>query len=310
MSFRTLGGSQRPRIVSLVIETESDEPGHRIRLTDAILAWRSQTAADRIAEWIVVASRSPSSAERSALADLPFVWLERPGLRYHQNKNAGVAVSRGSFVALADSDVLPARDWLERGLAALETTGPRVALVTGRTAYAQGPFSRELALAQWPNHGPEAADVTHFLAHNLLLRGDVARRFPFPESQAELRHGPDSSLAEHLRAEGWTLRYDPSLAMTHNAATSLHEVWRHCLAHGHTEARFRHGRGGPEVGPLREAVGRLRLLTGRLLHRGADVGIGAARLPFAFAFFAAFTAALAAGRRKAERGEPEVLEPF
>ncbi len=303
-------GSQNLTGVSLVIETETDEPGHDIRLIDVIAAWRSQTAAGRIDEWIVVASRSPSPAEQRALADLPHVWLARPGLRYHENKNAGIAISKGAFVALADSDVRPARDWLERALAAIETTGPRVALVTGRSAYAPGPFSRELALAQWPNHGSEAADVTHFLAHNILLRGEVARAFPFPESEAELRHGPDASLAERLRAEGWTLRYDPSLRMTHNAATSLSEVWRHCLAHGHTEARFRQARGLPQTGVLHEGVGRLRVLFRRLLQGGTDVGIGAARLPFAFAFYAAFAATLAVGRWKAERGEPEVIEPF
>lgn len=296
--------------VSLVVETETEDAGHGIRLAHVLAAWRAQTASGRIGQWIVVAPREASPDERAVLEGARLTWLVRPGLRYHQNKNAGIAASQGDFVALADSDVLPAPDWLERALAALEASGPRVALVTGRSAYAPGPFSRELALAQWPNHGSEAADVTHFLAHNILLRGEVARVFPFPESEAELRHGPDSSLAERLRAEGWTLRYDPSLRMTHNAATSLSELWRHCLAHGHTEARFRKARGLSQTGILHEGVGRLRVLSRRLLKGGTDVDISAARLPLAFAFYAAFAATLAVGRRKAERGEPEVIEPF
>lgn len=296
--------------MTVVFEGETDESGHDIRLLDALASWRSQTAAPRIGEWLVVAPRAPSEDEQHALADLPHVWLARPGLRYHRNKNAGMAISRGAFVVLADSDVRPESDWLERGLEVLERSGPRVALATGRSAYASGPFSRELALAQWPNHGPEPADVPYFLAHNVLLRGEVARGFSFPESEGELRHGPDSALAEHLRSEGWTLRYEPSMRMTHSSARNLSEVWGHCLAHGHTEARFRRARRLPQSGILREGIGRTRVLFRRLLESRTDVGIDSGRLPVAFGFYAAFAGMLAIGRWKAERGEPEIMEPF
>ena len=296
--------------VSLIVETETDEAGHRIRLTDVIEAWKKQTAAHWIGEWIIVASRPPSPDEQTSLSGLPQRWLLAPGLRYHQNKNAGMAASRGAYVALTDSDVLPALDWLERAVEALESSGDRTALVTGRSVYAPGPFSRELALAQWPNHGPTTAEASHFLAHNILFRGEVARRYAFPEGEAELRHGPDTALAELLRAEGWVLRYEPALRMTHNAAGSLRQVWRHCVAHGQTEARFLQARGAARAGALREAVGRVRVLWRRTIRRGRDVGIGLARLPVSFTFYTAFAAMLAIGRLKAGTGRPEVLEPF
>jgi len=296
--------------VSLVVETETDEAGHGIRLTDVLEAWKNQTAAPWIGEWIIVASRPPSPPEQRTLAGLPQRWLLAPGLRYHQNKNAGMAASRGAYVVLTDSDVVPEPDWLEKAVVALESSGDRTAVVTGKSAYAPGPFSRELALAQWPNHGPRTAAASHFLAHNILLRGEVARRYAFPESEAALRHGPDTALAERLRAEGWTLLYDPALRMTHNAAASLRQVWRHCVAHGQTEARFLRARGTAPAGTLREAAGRIRVLWRRLVLQGRDVGIGPARLPLSFSFYAAFAAMLAVGRVRAGSGHPEVREPF
>jgi hypothetical protein len=200
--------------VSVVFETENDEPNHRIRLTDVMASWLRQTAVARVAEWIVVSPRTATPEEKALLARAPARWIERSGARYYGLKNDGIRQARGRFIAMADSDALPADDWLEIALAVLERSDPSVALLTGRTRYMPGPFSREMAIAQLPNQADLSRDTTHFLAHNVLLRTEIVRSLLF--SGDEIRLGSDTHLAGRLIETGYRLRYDPSLRATHN----------------------------------------------------------------------------------------------
>ena len=138
--------------ISVVFETENEEPNHRIRLTDVMGSWLRQTARARVAEWIVVSPRRATPEETALLARAPARWIEKAGTRYYGLKNEGIRLARGRFIALADSDALPADDWLERALEVLERSDPGVALLTGRSRYLPGPFPREMVIAQLPNH--------------------------------------------------------------------------------------------------------------------------------------------------------------
>jgi hypothetical protein len=181
-------------------------------------------------------------------------------------------------------------------------------LVTGRTRYAAGPFSRELAFFQWPNHSERVSPTDYFLGHNVLMRAEVARRFPF--GQPHLRHGGDADLAERLRAAGHRLLYVPGMEMTHNYAARPADIWTHCVSRGGAEFRSQLARGVSPPGALREAVGRLRYLSRRLARQGRTAGLSIARRPLSLAFAVAYSAAMLAGRRRAERGGPELREPF
>jgi hypothetical protein len=62
--------------VSVVFETENDEPNHRIRLTDVMKAWLRQSAVARVAEWI--ASPRPATPEGGAAGGGARAVDERP----------------------------------------------------------------------------------------------------------------------------------------------------------------------------------------------------------------------------------------
>jgi hypothetical protein len=290
--------------VSLVLETSNVRPWHRIGIPDVVRAWRRQTRADCIREWIVVSAAGAPPGNRELFDGLPVRRLELSDAAYYRQKNAGFAAATCPLVVLADSDVLPAPDWLERAIAALERADARVALVTGRSRYLPGPFAREMALAQMPNHSSDGGDVTHFLAHNVLLRAALVRPLgPFREEA--IRLGPDTDLAERLIAGGYRLLYDPHLAATHDSHRRLTGLYRSSVLTGYAFGLFERSAGRPGRGPLRSFAGRVRVLALRLRRGRRDLGIPVRRLPLSLVFCVAYAAAFERGRALALAGRPK-----
>jgi glycosyltransferase involved in cell wall biosynthesis len=297
-------GSENPPDVSLVFETANDRPHNRIRFADVVSAWRRQTRADRLLEWIVVSSRGPTPLEERLLEGLPIRWLVRPELSYYQQKNAGIGEARGAFVAFADSDALPADDWLERALEVLERSDASVALVTGRTQYLPGPFCREMAVAQLPNQADHPNDTTHFLAHNVLLRADIVRS-PRLFLGDSVRLGSDTYLAARLIEAGYRLRYDPSLRFTHNYSRHWARLYRTCTLTGYAYGSFQQHVGAPHPNRLRDFAGRVRVLIARWREIRRPLGIPFWRLPLSLLFFVAYSVAIGYGYEMAVRGKPK-----
>lgn len=294
--------------VSVVIDTETEVPSHRISLRDSLDSWRKQTSRDRVLEYLVVSPRPATAGETELLQGLPARWIERPGLRYYDMKNEGIRMSRGRYVALADSDTRLSEDWLERALETLETGDPRVALVTGRTRYFTGPFSRELAIAQLPHQSDSGSDTHHFLAHNVLFRGDILRARLF--RGGHIRLSPDTDLASRLLEDGYRLRYEPALAVTHNYAAGWRELWMHCEVVGYHDARYRAFANERVPGTLRNATGRFRVLLRRLFELRDPTGIPRRRLPLSILFLAGYCAAVGRGFARGRKGRPEPFAQF
>jgi glycosyltransferase involved in cell wall biosynthesis len=300
--------SSIPPDVSIVFETENEQPHHRIRLTDGMGAWLRQTARSRVFEWIVVSTRPPSSEEEAILRRAPARWIEWPEGRYYGLKNRGIREARGRFVALADADAVPADDWLERALEVLENAGPDVVLVTGRTRYLPGLFSREMAIAQLPNQEDAPHATSHFLAHNVLLRPSIVSPMLF--SGDTIRLGSDTHLAGRLVQAGYRLLYDPSLSAVHNYGRNWSGIYRHCLVLGYGYERFRQSTGEPRARLLRDFAGRMRVLLERWRTLRGPLGLSVMRLPLSLSFFLLYSTALAHGMAQAQRGRPEPFAPW
>jgi hypothetical protein len=290
--------------VSLVFETSNDRPDRRIRFADVVQAWKRQTRADRVLEWLVVASRNPTAAEAVLLSGVPLRWLVRPELVYFQQKNAGLAEARGAFVAFADSDALPAPDWLEQALDVLERAHPGAALVAGRSRYLRGLFSREMELAQLGEQTDQPHDTKHFLAHNVLLRADAVRAAGLFRGDT-IRLGSDSDLAERLAEAGYRLRYEPALAAMHNYSRRWTNLYRSCVGTGYAYGRFQQHVGKPHPNRLWDFAGRMRVLLGRWRRSHRSVGIPVWRFPLSFLFFFVYCVAIARGYGLAVRGMPK-----
>jgi glycosyltransferase involved in cell wall biosynthesis len=294
--------------VSLIFETDNEAPFHEIRLHDAMRAWRDQTAADRVLEWIVVSPRKATPEEERIMEGVEVRWLERDGLLYYEQKNAAIAVSRGNWVAMADSDGLPAPDWLEKALEAIEKSDPSVALISGSTTYAPGPFSRELTLAHFPVQGAGPADVKCACANNTIFRGDIVRAIPFPGGH--IRHGADMELARRAGEAGFRTRFDPSLRLVHNFARRSRELWSHCAFKGYCFASYEEFLGQRRRGPVINGLGRFRVLLARLFEMRRFVGIPARRVPLSLLFYAWYCVAAGSGYSRALQGAPEPVSTF
>jgi hypothetical protein len=299
--------SDAAREVSVVFETENEGPKRRIRLADVMAAWRRQTCAERVLEWIVVSPRLATPEEERLMNGVPARWIKRD-LRYFDQKRHGVLESRGRYVALADSDAPPEDDWLERALEVLDGGDPKIALVTGRTRYLPGPFFREVIVAQFPNQQDSARDTTHFLAHNALLRTEIARKIGF--EGGHIRLGASTDLANRLIAAGYRVRYEPWLRATHNYAERFGQLWRHFVVIGYADAVFQSFRGEEHPNLLWGGIGRMRVLSRRLWELHRAVGIPKWRLPLSLLFFLYFTVAHAVGSARGRRGAPEPFAEF
>lgn len=288
--------------VSIVFETENEQEHRRIRLAHNVEAWRRQTVASRLLEWIVVSARPAKPEEQRLFVGLPCRWLIRPGASYYEQKNAGIDLTRGRFISLVDSDDRPETDWLAQALESLEAAPPEVAIVTGRTRYDYGPFSREMTIAHFPFQEPVALDVLTVGAGNSLFRGDVLRRFRFEGDH--IRHGPDVDLALRMREEGLRVVYDPRLSMTHNYTDRLADLWGHVAMKGHAFALYAAFRRQRRRRALLDAVGRYRVLLRRLFELRDAMDIPAWRLPLSCAFYFWYVAAAGYGYSEAQRGRP------
>jgi GT2 family glycosyltransferase len=297
------------RDVSIVLETENAAPGHRLGLVDSLRAIAAQTRLDRVRE-VLVATSSPPDAFADAARGLALRlrWLERPGVRYYDLKNVGIAESRGNYIILTDGDTALAADYVERAAAALDAADPSVAAVTGRSRYLDGPFALELAIAQLPNQEDSPGETTHFLAHNVIFRGEVLRTTGF--RGGHIRLSPDTDLANRLIASGLKIRYDPSLAVTHNYLRHWRELARHCEVIGYHDARFRAFLGEPVPGAAWDALGRFRVLLRRLARLRRSMGISSGRIPASVAFLAAYSAGVARGYARFRRGGTEPFAEF
>lgn len=293
-----------PADVSLVLETHNEKPGSRIHMTDVVEAWRRQTRADRILEWLVICRQEPEPERRRLFDGLPVRFLVRPDLVYYQQKNAGLGEAAARYVALTDSDVTPEPDWLERALEAFERSDARVALITGRSRYLPSPFAWEMAFAHMPNQAKDAQDTTHFLAHNVIFRREIVRSLGFFQG-SEFRLGPDTDLAARLIAAGYRVLYDPTLRVIHTSPRGVSDLYNICLLTGYQLGQFDRRAGVPPPNRLRNFVGRVRLLLSRWRQDRRSLKIPLWRLPISLLFFIAYAAAFDRGHRLAMEGKPK-----
>ena len=292
----------RPADVSLVFETANDQPHRRIRFADVVAAWKGQTRADRVLEWVVVSRREETPAENDLLAGAPVRWLVRPGLAYYAQKNAGLAEARGALVAFADADALPAGDWLERALDVLDNADTEVALVTGRSRYLPGPFSLEMALAQLGEQTDDPHETNHFLGHNLLLRADAVRAAGRFQGDT-IRLGSDSDLAGRLAEAGYRLRYEPAMRATHHYDPKWSNFYRISAGTGYALGLFQKHLGGRPPNRIRDFAGRMRVLLSRWRKYHRAIGLSLWRFPLSVLFFVMYSVAFGYGCDRAMRGK-------
>jgi cellulose synthase/poly-beta-1,6-N-acetylglucosamine synthase-like glycosyltransferase len=168
-------------------------------------------------------------AYRDRIADLRYVYVERPGLS--AARNAGSEVASGRIVAFVDDDAVPAPDWARAIAHAFREDD--VGCVGGacRAAFAAPRPSwlsdRLLALAGVTRFGdrarePRSSAEWPFGANMAFRREALEAAGPFSSALgrngSSLLSGEDSDMVARVAAAGWRLWLEPSAVVAHRVS--------------------------------------------------------------------------------------------
>lgn len=215
--------TERP-LVSVIVPVFNNAAG----LRECLRALEAQTI-PRDRYEIIVVDNGSTDGTTSGLDDSPKrrVVVERtPGS--YTARNRGVAAARGAVFAFTDSDCVPAKDWLERGLAAVQVD-PSRAIVAGQIDLFYRDPCRPTAVELYERL--TALDQRRFVAEggfgataNLFVPREVFERAgPFDQ---RLKSSGDVEWCQRAVARGGALRYEPGVRVSHPARRTFGELRR------------------------------------------------------------------------------------
>ena len=228
-------------------------------LRRCVEALQQQTIARRL-ELVVVRDGETSEPE------LPGVTLLATGS--HRGpaaaRNVGVRHAGSPHVLFTDDDCLPAPDWAERLVEALEAGAP---VVAGRTVSDANVFARasQVIADELMTAGPSGSP-TFAPTLNLGCTRELLDRVPFDERFLEAA-GEDRAWCLALQREGVSIAVVPDAVVEHVPALGPAAFLRQHLRYGRAAARLR-GRQGAGVRPPSFYAG----LVARGFRAGPSVG--------------------------------------
>lgn len=193
-------------------------------------------------EIIVVDNMSPAGfASVAGIVAGRALLIENPRKGAGPTRNAGVAQARGAALAFLDSDCRPAPDWLERGLAALETAsviGGRVDVLVADPAAISATEAFEMVFA-FNNEG-YIRDKGFSVSANLFVRRAAW------EAVGGFRDGvsEDVDWCWRARDAGFPVAYAPEAQVGHPARRNWPELvrkWRRLTREGYALHREKAG---------------------------------------------------------------------
>jgi GT2 family glycosyltransferase len=230
--------------VSVIVPTKNGSG----RLPDLFAALWEQTVAPEAFEVVVVDDGSTDdTAAVTEASGLARVVRSPTSLGPGAASNLGVEHAAGDVIAFTDDDTIPAPDWIERGLAALEASPS--GLVGGHI---------ELLLAERPtlpalvDYGRGYLDQAGYVADgfgataNFWARRDVLEQLGgFNAGAAWQTH--DRDFGERARAAGLTMVYAPDAIVAHPTRNRARDLAKVAYRLGLGAAWLRRGSVGPQT---------------------------------------------------------------
>ena len=150
----------------------------------------------------------------------------RPGSYAARNK--GLQLARGDVLAFTDADCIPAADWIEKGVAALHSSGPARGLVAGRVevfiedarrASAVELYESMTALAQktYVEQGRFGATANLFTFRSVFERAGLF--------DAALMSGGDVEWGQRVASLGYDIAYSDEARVAHPARRTLGHLY-------------------------------------------------------------------------------------
>ncbi|OAB63860.1 hypothetical protein AY599_18635 [Leptolyngbya valderiana BDU 20041] len=218
--------SQAPR-VTVIIPSKDDHQRLRICLESL----RAQTLEETQFEIIIADNGSDPSLEPLA-REFDARYVLQPEGGSYAARNAAIEFARGDVLAFTDSDCIPAKDWLEQGLAAMESRDGRVALpdlvagrvdVFARDANAPTPAEIYEIVFAFPQAAYVQSDSFGVTANLFVRRRVIKKAGPFADG---LHSGGDREFGRRATSAGFNLVYDPACVVRHPARHSIEQLYR------------------------------------------------------------------------------------
>jgi glycosyltransferase involved in cell wall biosynthesis len=212
--------SEQP-FVSVVIPVFNDIA----RLRECLTALEEQTYAGDRYEVVVVDNASRVQV-RDELAPFPHAIGEYEARKgSYSARNRGLTVARGEVLAFTDADCLPASDWIEEGVAALEAR-PECGLVAGQVRVVaklpEAPTLVEQYELVFGFPQPRYVSLGFGATANMFTRRAVIERVgPF---STDLESGGDREWGLRVKASGYEVCYAVAARVDHPARRTMGEL--------------------------------------------------------------------------------------
>ena len=208
--------------VSVIIPVFNDTK----RLGYCLQALESQTYSKNLYEVIVINNNSTENIQ-TVVDRFPQVRMANEKKQgSYAARNKGISLSLGKILAFTDSDCIPADDWIEKGVAALQKN-PDCAMVAG-----------EIELFYQNPHNPtivELYDSMNFLRQKIFVEelkfGATANLFTFKDCfekvglfNTDLRSSGDREWGQRLFNSGLKQVYANDARVAHPARNEVKEI--------------------------------------------------------------------------------------
>lgn len=272
--------------LSIVVEWENAKSSELDRARSMLVALADQTRrlSNRFPaapELILVHDAEDSAAEdtlavvRGAIGDFigEIRVLPCEGLDYYAQKNFGAGAAHNQVVLLADSDIIPEPDWLERLLTCL--VEEKADVVCGATHLDTGAFYEKAFAGFWffpmRSETPPRQRSEHFFANNVAFRREVLAAFPFPD--LPLVRGSCRVLAGTLLDNGKVIMIEPAARVGHPPPNGLAHFVKRALCSGQDNVHLQEEPG--VLGAARRLKWQMVGARRRIMSHRRELGLGA-----------------------------------
>lgn len=171
--------------------------------------------------------------------DLKLVEQEQAGPA--DARNAGAALARGEVLAFTDDDCQPARDWLSRLVARLDTRRDRAAGGHTVNALRENPYARTSQLiidVGYDQNNRDPEDARFFTTNNLVV--PTAAFHSLGGFRSGWVTSEDRDFCDRWVARGFMLTYEPAAIVYHAHRLNFRSFCRQHFAYGRGAYRFHH----------------------------------------------------------------------
>ena len=202
-------------------------------LSHAIESLAEQTITNSDYEILVVdngsddATRQVVEKKQRSIPNLRYVYEQKLGLS--RARNAGIASSKGRFLAFLDDDAIACRTWLEHILKAFRTVQPRPGLLCGpvepiwgnvRPDWLKDDLLSYYSVLSCSEYSRPLQDNEWVVGANMAVPRDVIRDCGgFDEKLGRkgksLLSGEETALTNLIKAKGYSVYYEPALVVGH-----------------------------------------------------------------------------------------------